>query len=140
MVSDAPVCISPTLKVSVLPLSLGCGDLLACGSSSHPQEPQEVPAAGSVSRCAHRGEAKSSWRRLVGVESKPATDCRSKLSTHKMLFIVNSEDYIPPRTLLPGQAGVLPCPNCGLGPQLVGGIWALRSSPWPLGVPGPPEV
>ena len=41
-----------------------------------------------------RGEAKSSWRRLVGVESACNVDCRFKLSTHKMLFIVNSEDYM----------------------------------------------
>lgn len=41
-----------------------------------------------------RGEAKSSWKRLVGVESACNVDCRFKLSTHKMLFIVNSEDYM----------------------------------------------
>ncbi|XP_036878100.1 paired amphipathic helix protein Sin3b isoform X2 [Manis javanica] len=41
-----------------------------------------------------RGEAKSSWRRLVGVESACDTDCRFKLGTHKMVFVVNSEDYM----------------------------------------------
>ncbi|XP_041617950.1 paired amphipathic helix protein Sin3b isoform X2 [Vulpes lagopus] len=41
-----------------------------------------------------RGEAKSSWKRLVGVESACNVDCRFKLSTHKMMFIVNSEDYM----------------------------------------------
>ncbi|KAL0609565.1 Paired amphipathic helix protein Sin3b, partial [Plecturocebus cupreus] len=41
-----------------------------------------------------RGEARSSWKRLVGVESACDVDCRFKLSTHKMVFIVNSEDYM----------------------------------------------
>lgn len=41
-----------------------------------------------------RGEAKSSWKRLVGVESACNVDCRFKLSSHKMMFIVNSEDYM----------------------------------------------
>ncbi|XP_044903802.1 paired amphipathic helix protein Sin3b isoform X2 [Felis catus] len=41
-----------------------------------------------------RGEAKTSWKRLVGVESACNVDCRFKLSTHKMMFIVNSEDYM----------------------------------------------
>uniref|UniRef100_A0A8C9PHB6 Paired amphipathic helix protein Sin3b n=1 Tax=Spermophilus dauricus TaxID=99837 RepID=A0A8C9PHB6_SPEDA len=41
-----------------------------------------------------RGEAKSSWKRLIGGESACDVDCRFKLSTHKMVFIVNSEDYM----------------------------------------------
>ncbi|XP_058419628.1 paired amphipathic helix protein Sin3b isoform X4 [Diceros bicornis minor] len=41
-----------------------------------------------------RGEAKSSWKRLVGVESACNVDCRFRLSTHKMTFIVSSEDYM----------------------------------------------
>lgn len=41
-----------------------------------------------------RGEAKGSWKRLVGVESACNVDCRFKLSSHKMMFIVNSEDYM----------------------------------------------
>ncbi|XP_013362763.1 PREDICTED: paired amphipathic helix protein Sin3b [Chinchilla lanigera] len=41
-----------------------------------------------------RGEAKGPWRRLVGVESACDVDCRFKLGTHKMVFIVNSEDYM----------------------------------------------
>ncbi|XP_010642668.1 LOW QUALITY PROTEIN: paired amphipathic helix protein Sin3b [Fukomys damarensis] len=41
-----------------------------------------------------RGEAQGPWRRLVGVESACDVDCRFKLSTHKMVFIVNSEDYM----------------------------------------------
>ncbi|KAM6168751.1 paired amphipathic helix protein Sin3b isoform 2-T2 [Erethizon dorsatum] len=40
------------------------------------------------------GEAKGPWRRLVGVESACDVDCRFKLGTHKMVFIVNSEDYM----------------------------------------------
>ncbi|XP_004647438.1 paired amphipathic helix protein Sin3b [Octodon degus] len=41
-----------------------------------------------------RGEAKSPWRRLVGVESACDVDCRFKLSSHRMVFVVNSEDYM----------------------------------------------
>uniref|UniRef100_A0A8C0WZI2 Paired amphipathic helix protein Sin3b n=1 Tax=Castor canadensis TaxID=51338 RepID=A0A8C0WZI2_CASCN len=41
-----------------------------------------------------RGEAKSSWKRLMGVESACDVACRFRLSTHKMVFIVNSEDYM----------------------------------------------
>ncbi|XP_055975739.1 paired amphipathic helix protein Sin3b isoform X2 [Sorex fumeus] len=41
-----------------------------------------------------RGEAKGSWKRLVGVESACNVDCRFRLSSHKMMFIVNSEDYM----------------------------------------------
>lgn len=43
---------------------------------------------------AMRGEAKSSWKRLMGVESACDVDCRFRLGTHKMVFIVNSEDYM----------------------------------------------
>ncbi|XP_072457371.1 paired amphipathic helix protein Sin3b isoform X2 [Notamacropus eugenii] len=41
-----------------------------------------------------RSEVKSSWKRLVGVESACNVDCRFKLTTHKMVFIMNSEDYM----------------------------------------------
>ncbi|KYO41873.1 NACHT domain- and WD repeat-containing protein 1 isoform D [Alligator mississippiensis] len=41
-----------------------------------------------------RSEAKSSWKRLIGVESACNVDCRFKLNSHKMMFIVNSEDYM----------------------------------------------
>nr|XP_012613841.1 paired amphipathic helix protein Sin3b [Microcebus murinus] len=41
-----------------------------------------------------RGEARGSWKRLVGVEGACDVDCRFKLSTHKMVFVVNSEDYM----------------------------------------------
>nr|XP_023418397.1 paired amphipathic helix protein Sin3b isoform X2 [Cavia porcellus] len=41
-----------------------------------------------------RGEVAGPWRRLLGVESACDVDCRFKLSSHKMLFIVNSEDYM----------------------------------------------
>uniref|UniRef100_A0A8C6WD05 Paired amphipathic helix protein Sin3b n=1 Tax=Nannospalax galili TaxID=1026970 RepID=A0A8C6WD05_NANGA len=41
-----------------------------------------------------RGEAKSSWKRLMGVESACDVDCRFRLGTHKMVFVVNSEDYM----------------------------------------------
>lgn len=41
-----------------------------------------------------RGEAKSAWKRLTGVESACGVDCRFKLGTHKMVFVVNSEDYM----------------------------------------------
>ncbi|OPJ86731.1 paired amphipathic helix protein Sin3b isoform A [Patagioenas fasciata monilis] len=41
-----------------------------------------------------RSEVKSSWKRLIGVESACNVDCRFKLNTHKMMFIMNSEDYM----------------------------------------------
>ncbi|XP_037674235.1 paired amphipathic helix protein Sin3b isoform X2 [Choloepus didactylus] len=41
-----------------------------------------------------RGEARGCWKRLVGVESACNVDCRFKLGSHKMVFIVNSEDYM----------------------------------------------
>ncbi|XP_007669067.1 paired amphipathic helix protein Sin3b isoform X4 [Ornithorhynchus anatinus] len=41
-----------------------------------------------------RNEVKSSWKRLIGVESACNVDCRFKLNTHKMMFIMNSEDYM----------------------------------------------
>lgn len=60
-----------------------------------------------------RGEAKSSWKRLVGVESACNVDCRFKLSSHKMMFIVNSEDYMYRRgTLCRAKQVRLPlCPG-----------------------------
>lgn len=59
-----------------------------------------------------RGEAKSSWKRLVGVESACNVDCRFKLSTHKMMFIVNSEDYMYRRGTL-CRAKQVPLPALG---------------------------
>ncbi|XP_048198674.1 paired amphipathic helix protein Sin3b [Perognathus longimembris pacificus] len=41
-----------------------------------------------------RGEAKSSWKRLLGVESACDVACRFRLGSHKMVFVVNSEDYM----------------------------------------------
>lgn len=71
-----------------------------------------------------RGEAKSSWKRLVGVESACNVDCRFKLSTHKMMFIVNSEDYMYRRgTLCRAKQVPLPAPgpgSLGSGPRLSG--------------------
>ncbi|KAM9329092.1 paired amphipathic helix protein Sin3b [Gastrophryne carolinensis] len=41
-----------------------------------------------------KDEVKSSWKRLMGVESASNMDCRFKLNSHKMMFIINSEDYM----------------------------------------------
>ncbi|KAG8594785.1 hypothetical protein GDO81_001327 [Engystomops pustulosus] len=41
-----------------------------------------------------KDEVKSSWKRLMGVESANNMDCRFRLNSHKMMFIVNSEDYM----------------------------------------------
>lgn len=75
-----------------------------------------------------RGEAKSSWRRLVGVESACDTDCRFKLGTHKMVFVVNSEDYMYRRgTLCRAKQVPLPAESWGPGVQPVAicrGAWA----------------
>ena len=69
------------------------------------------------------GEAKSSWRRLVGVESACNVDCRFKLSTHKMLFIVNSEDYMYRRGTL-CRAKQVSFPARALG------TWGLPTAVW----------
>ncbi|KAJ8409423.1 hypothetical protein AAFF_G00228240 [Aldrovandia affinis] len=34
------------------------------------------------------------WRRQLGVETAGSLDCRFKLHTHKMVFVMNSEDYM----------------------------------------------
>uniref|UniRef100_A0A4W4ETX1 Paired amphipathic helix protein Sin3b n=1 Tax=Electrophorus electricus TaxID=8005 RepID=A0A4W4ETX1_ELEEL len=34
------------------------------------------------------------WRGQLGVESAGSLDCRFKLNTHKMVFVMNSEDYM----------------------------------------------
>lgn len=61
---------------------------------------------------AMRGEAKSSWKRLMGVESACDVDCRFRLGTHKMVFIVNSEDYMYRRgTLCRAKQVLHPCPT-----------------------------
>uniref|UniRef100_H2ZVE2 SIN3 transcription regulator family member B n=1 Tax=Latimeria chalumnae TaxID=7897 RepID=H2ZVE2_LATCH len=39
-------------------------------------------------------EQKSLWRRRLGVETASSVDCRFKLNTHKMVFVMNSEDYM----------------------------------------------
>lgn len=60
---------------------------------------------------AMRGEAKTSWKRLMGVESACDVDCRFRLGTHKMVFIVNSEDYMYRRgTLCRAKQVPHPCP------------------------------
>ncbi|XP_072834009.2 paired amphipathic helix protein Sin3b isoform X1 [Pogona vitticeps] len=41
-----------------------------------------------------RHKAKSSWKQLIGVESASNVDCRFRLNTHKMLFVMNAEDYM----------------------------------------------
>lgn len=88
-----------------------------------------------------RGEAKSSWKRLVGVESACNVDCRFKLSTHKMMFIVNSEDYMYRRGTL-CRAKQVPLPTVswepGVRPAALWGAGPLRSSPWPTEVSGLP--
>ncbi|XP_075467335.1 paired amphipathic helix protein Sin3b isoform X3 [Ascaphus truei] len=43
---------------------------------------------------AMKDEVKTSWKRLMGVESASNMDCRFRVNSHKMLFIVNSEDYM----------------------------------------------
>lgn len=79
-----------------------------------------------------RGEARSSWKRLVGVESACDVDCRFKLSTHKMVFIVNSEDYMYRRGTLcrakqvPGEAWAAPTPPSS--PQVLG-PWGSNPQP-----------
>lgn len=81
-----------------------------------------------------RGEAKGSWKRLVGVESACSVDCRFKLSSHKMMFIVNSEDYMYRRGTLcrAKQVPFPPCPETlGLAHGQLGVPGTLRSSPWP---------
>lgn len=34
------------------------------------------------------------WHRQLGVENAGSMDCRFKLNTHKMVFVMNSEDYM----------------------------------------------
>ncbi|XP_056319178.1 paired amphipathic helix protein Sin3b-like [Danio aesculapii] len=34
------------------------------------------------------------WHRKMGVETAGNLDCRFKLNTHKMVFVMNSEDYM----------------------------------------------
>lgn len=83
-----------------------------------------------------RGEAKSSWKRLVGVESACNVDCRFKLSSHKMMFIVNSEDYMYRRgTLCRAKQVPLPSPCWGLFQPTAGQGFpgAPRYSPRPAG-------
>ncbi|KAM8961090.1 paired amphipathic helix protein Sin3b [Pelodytes ibericus] len=41
-----------------------------------------------------KDEVKSSWKRLMGVESASNMDCRFRINSHKMMFIINSEDYM----------------------------------------------
>lgn len=55
-----------------------------------------------------RSEVKSSWKRLIGVESACNMDCRFRLNTHKMMFIMNSEDYMYRRGTLSRAKQVQP--------------------------------
>ncbi|XP_029470051.1 paired amphipathic helix protein Sin3b isoform X2 [Rhinatrema bivittatum] len=57
---------------------------------------------------AMKNEVKSSWKRLIGVESTCNIDCRFKLNTHKMMFIMNSEDYMYRCGALPRAKQVQP--------------------------------
>nr|XP_033812218.1 paired amphipathic helix protein Sin3b [Geotrypetes seraphini] len=57
---------------------------------------------------AMKNEVKSSWKRLIGVESTCNMDCRFKLNTHKMMFIMNSEDYMYRCGALPRAKQVQP--------------------------------
>ncbi|KAJ1085601.1 hypothetical protein NDU88_005731 [Pleurodeles waltl] len=57
---------------------------------------------------AMKKEVKSSWKRLIGVESACNMDCRFKLNTHKMMFIMNSEDYMYRCGALPRAKQVQP--------------------------------
>uniref|UniRef100_A0A8D0BF34 Paired amphipathic helix protein Sin3b n=1 Tax=Salvator merianae TaxID=96440 RepID=A0A8D0BF34_SALMN len=41
-----------------------------------------------------RDRTRSSWKQLVGVESAGNVDCKFRLNTHKMLFVMNAEDYM----------------------------------------------
>ncbi|XP_062816074.1 paired amphipathic helix protein Sin3b isoform X2 [Anolis carolinensis] len=41
-----------------------------------------------------RHKARSSWKQRVGVESACNVDCKFRLSSHKMLFVMNAEDYL----------------------------------------------
>lgn len=34
------------------------------------------------------------WHRQLAVENAGSLDCRFKLNTHKMVFVMNSEDYM----------------------------------------------
>uniref|UniRef100_A0A670K7P9 Paired amphipathic helix protein Sin3b n=1 Tax=Podarcis muralis TaxID=64176 RepID=A0A670K7P9_PODMU len=43
---------------------------------------------------AARDKARGSWKQLVGVESACNVDCKFKLNTHRMLFVMNAEDYM----------------------------------------------
>uniref|UniRef100_A0A8C2Z112 Paired amphipathic helix protein Sin3b n=1 Tax=Cyclopterus lumpus TaxID=8103 RepID=A0A8C2Z112_CYCLU len=40
------------------------------------------------------------WHRQLGVENAGSLDCRFKLNTHKMVFVMNSEDYMYRRCLV----------------------------------------
>uniref|UniRef100_A0A803SQ91 Sin3 C-terminal domain-containing protein n=1 Tax=Anolis carolinensis TaxID=28377 RepID=A0A803SQ91_ANOCA len=59
-----------------------------------------------------RHKARSSWKQRVGVESACNVDCKFRLSSHKMLFVMNAEDYLYRRGALararqvrPGRSG-----------------------------------
>ncbi|KAM5238667.1 paired amphipathic helix protein Sin3b [Ctenodactylus gundi] len=55
-----------------------------------------------------RGEAQGAWRRLLGVASACAVDCRFRLGSHKMVFVVHSEDYMYRRGALARAKQVQP--------------------------------
>ncbi|KAE8632435.1 hypothetical protein XENTR_v10001548 [Xenopus tropicalis] len=55
-----------------------------------------------------KDEVKSSWKKLMGVESASNMDCRFRLNSHKMMFIINSEDYMYRWGTLSGAREVQP--------------------------------
>lgn len=69
----------------------------------------------------------------MGVESACDVDCRFKLSSHKMVFIVNSEDYMYRRgTLCRAKQVLRSCPHSG-------SLFESHPLPSALG-PGPPSL
>lgn len=51
------------------------------------------------------------WHRQLGVENAGSLDCRFKLNTHKMVFVMNSEDYMYRRGALV-KARKVECRHC----------------------------
>lgn len=52
------------------------------------------------------------WHRQLGVENAGSLDCRFKLNTHKMVFVMNSEDYMYRRGALVKSRKVGFCFDC----------------------------
>lgn len=128
-ISTASACFSPTPgKWDTFPMLTGHEDFPVCSSSSPPRNLKKFRRWQCEQVRALRGEAKSSWKRLVGVESACNVDCRFKLSTHKMLFIVNSEDYMYRRGTLCRAKQV---PTWLRGPEAWGLAMGLREGVCP---------